>query len=684
MATRKKSDIHVVEMDDLDVNAHAYNKQHQNHKKKESKKEFAQEEMIDGLCKNDSFHLTMTDSDQMHLKHRSPAHHFEHKNGHDNQGYNLDESHGSRENLSPQYQQRLPLQFDNTNDENEPQVFHMNVYSPNRKEPKHFNINHKDPDKFVINEGGYVSPPFSTPPTSPSPPLIQNVKMSENIKKTADKHRNSTALYIPESFVEQKTGFDLNQSFSSIMLEEMFFPTFVSSLFSHYFSSGEDDGDIDDGSIISKGDEFDGRKTSGTSSEYGDGEDLEALRILALEKLQAARTRPVAFAVRANYGYNGSEDDDSPVHGMAVSFEKDDCLHIKDKFNKDWWIGRVVKEGHNIGFVPSPDKLESIRQSGVSGKLKMRQSSTSSNMNLHDDPQNQRSPLGEAGGNNSFDDETVNSPVRNVSTESNNTNNNNTTNSLNAQKGKKGIFKKNEQLHPYYVIPSMRPIIFVGPSLKGYEVTDMMQKALFDYLKHRFSERIIFTRVNADISLAKRSNLNNQNRQPNFPKKSNGQAGLAEVQEEVNRIFELCRSSQLVVLDCDTINNPSQVIKTSLAPIIVAIKIASPKVLTRLIKSRGKNQVKHLNIQMIAADKLSQCNEEMFDVVLDENQLEDACEHLGEFLEAYWRAAVPGAQEGLIAQENGGFVNQGGPNGAGYNGVDQYGTPQRNLRTAQV
>jgi len=376
--------------------------------------------------------------------------------------------------------------------------------------------------------------------------------------------------------------------------------------------------------------------------------DTERQALLQLEK---GRAKPVAFSVKTNVAFDGTLDDDSPVHGYAISFSMGDYLHVMERYDQNWWIGRKVQIGCDIGFIPSPAKLETLRIQNAQNKTaKIYANKQNSSANLTKFLQKKSNEIKQSvnhntGTNSDGDMEDEDAETKKVVVEEPPP----TAQSLVEQeRKKKGLLgRKVEQIPPYDVVPSMRPVVIIGPSLKGYEVTDMMQKALFDHIKRRFESRVIITRVTCDISLAKKNNLLNRARPSALMGGSNTNNGrnnatsLADVQNEIERIFELAKTLQLVVLDCDTINHPSQLLKTSLNPIMVHLQISSPKVLQRLIKSRGKSQTRHMNVQLVAAEKLAQCPLEMWDIILHENTLEEASEHLCGWLEEYWMATHP-------------------------------------------
>nr|ACK86666.1 voltage-operated calcium channel subunit beta-2 [Dugesia japonica] len=421
-------------------------------------------------------------------------------------------------------------------------------------------------------------------------------------------------------------------------------------------------------------------------------DEIDRIHNKAKEALEKAKAKQYpAFAIRSNIAFNAEylSPEDVPLPAHMITFGVKDFLHVKERFNQDWWIARLVRIGGSLGFIPSPAKIEAIRVSIYSNQTAQPTTNESNNSpdlkdnqpifnSFDENPDNPQVNLNERPllFNNQLKKQSSQpGPIQNLAAsrrlvpeldeeglftneglngDGENTDMNNaTSNSTNKIKTpqsapvgglgmkRKPFLKKLNMIQPYEIVPCMRPVIFLGPALKGFEVTDMMQKAIFDFLRKHFEGRIIVTRINADITQVKRIATTNFEKKSNSLDNKKKNTTLINIQQEIERIFDLSSTMQLVVLDADTINHPSQIAKTCLAPLLVYIKIVSLKVLSRLIKNRGKSQKHNASFQISAAEKLQQCADETFDLILDQNNLTGATECLRHFLDTYWTATHP-------------------------------------------
>lgn len=321
----------------------------------------------------------------------------------------------------------------------------------------------------------------------------------------------------------------------------------------------------------------------------------------AWEIISSAEKMDVAFAVRTNLTFNGFHDDDSPIHGKAVTFRARDCLHVKAKYNEDWWIGRVVKVDAPIGFIPAPAKLKKLAEEATS----------------------QMGIIKKGGGK---DDKKLKPPDQQLE----NTENMGSIESLATIPQTRVSEIETRAQGPYEGVPVIRPIILCGPSMRGFEITDLMHKALIHALKRQFEDRLeVYPVEDRDLKELHSSITSNKyNVNPD---------GLDKI---TDNIYREAKRFKLMFVDLK-INSPVPLKNSAMGPILVHIKISNSKVLTNLIKQRGADQKRGLTAQLYAATKLCDLDRRQFDVVLNEHDFDDAAEHLINYLEKYWRASRP-------------------------------------------
>lgn len=325
----------------------------------------------------------------------------------------------------------------------------------------------------------------------------------------------------------------------------------------------------------------------------------------------------VLFTFRSNVMYNCKEDANPPLYGQPISFCENDFLQVVKVASPEWWIARVIGSGAVCGYIPSPlcffkkhdphfqdDASQRKWIHRVSASLLLQKDGQAGHTGI---PRNNPRVFKSLSSVATLLDSLEVPPKGTITT---------------------GITTRwqNRKMSPYDLAPNLRPLVLVGPSSPGHEITDKMQQSLVAYLCASFPNKC--TALDIDTFGDGTGGFKPGNTKAKKPKTKGPQRLNAQ---QMNAVFDTAASGVIPIL-CTKHQNVDVLRRSPVMPIIVFLRIGSSHVLNKLLKSRGDQGIK---AQMQASERLNSLNPLYFDIILTHSKLDQSCYELAAFVDAY-------------------------------------------------
>ncbi|CAI4230010.1 unnamed protein product [Auanema sp. JU1783] len=318
----------------------------------------------------------------------------------------------------------------------------------------------------------------------------------------------------------------------------------------------------------------------------------------ARKALKEAVACKVSFAVQCHVSYDGSLENECPIHEKVVSYQKNDFIHVYKKFNHDWWIGRIVAVGSTIGFVPTARRLYRLKEIVDTEESPTHISKSSSRQAIK--------PKGRFRSSSTPATAAARAAAATVS-------------------AKQRLVRSQSPVWelpcPYTVVPSTRPIVLMGPCNQSCRLTELMHSAVVSAIVKQFGSRVC--RLPTEI----------------------GAKGLSKQEYDLNErelrlITSLADDLRLVLLDSPNLNTPPEVNGLQLAPIIILFRIKNRKILIKLLK-KSVSVGQKLGGYLATADYLNTIHNDKVNLLIEDNGLPEAIKKITNYLEDYWKALHP-------------------------------------------